>query len=116
VWSLYLLHTKKWLMAAFVLALSISVKLIPLIFLPLFYQWFTKDSFINKERNLFKKITKLSTFYVVVGITFLLLFLPFYFSGFINNYTKTIGLWFHQFEFNASLYYIAREIGYLFRG
>jgi alpha-1,6-mannosyltransferase len=108
VWSLYMLHCGKWLLAALILGLSVSVKLIPLIFLPLFYQWFNKDNF--------GKITKLISFYAIIGISTLLFFMPFYFSGFINNYSKTIGLWFHQFEFNASLYYIAREIGYLFRG
>lgn len=130
VWSLYLLYTGKWLFAACTLALSISVKLIPLIFLPLFYQWFTKPSTFNSEfvslhplRNKankripsFKKLTKLIAFYVLVGVIIFLVFVPFYFSEFINNYSKTISLWFHQFEFNASLYYIAREIGYVFRG
>ncbi|MGE5944286.1 MAG: mannosyltransferase [Flavobacteriales bacterium] len=132
VWSLYLLHSGKWLFAAFMLAFSISVKLIPLMFLPLFYQWFNKRNIIanvNKQsvfnnefasslppRNDNKKLIKLISFYAIIGITTLLFFMPFYFSGFINNYSKTIGLWFHQFEFNASLYYIAREIGYTFRG
>jgi len=133
VWSMYLLHIGKWKLAAVVLALSVSIKLIPLMFLPLFYQWFvkrnditnvTKQSVsINDEitksqapYNDILGITKLITFYAIIGFTTLILFLPFYSSEFISNYTQTVALWFQNFEFNASLYYIAREIGYLFRG
>ncbi|MFI1745258.1 mannosyltransferase [Thalassobellus sediminis] len=114
VWSLYLLHVGKWPWAAVVLALSISTKLIPLIFLPLFFQWFMKRD--KKWIPTFGGIIKLIKFYGIVGFITLLLFLPFYSSEFINNYTQTIALWFQKFEFNASLYYIAREIGYTFRG
>ncbi len=146
VWSLYLLHIGKWKWAGVVLALSISVKLIPLIFLPLFYQWFTSTTLskltkrnvvANEVRLSGKKeasassliphnnvektstalyLTKLITFYGIIGITTVLLFLPFYSSEFINNYSKTVALWFQNFEFNGSIYYVAREVGYLFRG
>ncbi len=128
IWSLYLLHSGKWPLAGVVLALSISVKLIPLIFLPLFFQWFTSTTFSNQHvqnviarslapRNgIPRAFLRLIGFYAIVLITTILLFAPFYSSQFVNNYAKTVGLWFQNFEFNASIYYIVREIGYLFRG
>ncbi|WP_034041645.1 mannosyltransferase [Wocania ichthyoenteri] len=137
VWSLYLLHIGKWQWAAIVFALSVSVKLIPLIFLPLFYQWITlkknddamlkhtsdalntraqHDERIKKWIPALVGMKKLISFYAIIGITTVILFLPFYSSEFITNYTQTVALWFQNFEFNASMYYIAREIGYTFRG
>ncbi|MDT0558523.1 mannosyltransferase [Ichthyenterobacterium sp. W332] len=131
VWSMYLLYSKKWKWAAAVFACSISVKLIPLMFLPLFYKWFMKrpldcargDNQIIKIKELSGRaesrpnnFTKLFWFYSIVGITTLSFFLPFFNSEFINNYTKTVGLWFNNFEFNASIYYIARAIGYAITG
>jgi len=102
VWSLYLMQYEKWRSAAAAFACSVSIKLIPLIFLPLFFQKFG-----------WKKSLR---FYVIVGLISALFFVPFYSSEFFNNYTETVGLWFQNFEFNGSLYYIAREIGYSFRG
>lgn len=102
VWSLYLLHSGKWQFTAMVFALSVSIKLIPLIFLPLFYQ-----------KLGFKKAM---LFYTSVGIITLGFFLPFYNEAFISNYSQTVALWFGKFEFNASIYYMLREVGYLFRG
>jgi len=133
VWSLYLLHSRKWQLAAVVFACSVSIKLIPLLFLPLFWQWFITKRYYNemlkqvqhdekkyllakKEISVFEGITKLIFFYIIVGLTNIILFLPFYSSEFINNYAETVGLWFQNFEFNASFYYLAREVGYLFRG
>ncbi|MCG1036151.1 mannosyltransferase [Polaribacter sargassicola] len=111
IWSFYKLHQQKWIWAAILLACSISVKLIPLLFLPLFYQWF-----VNKKENFIKRHYQLIAFYAITLTTILVLFLPFYSSEFINNYANSVGLWFRNFEFNASFYYIFREIGYLFRG
>ena len=109
VWSLYLLHCRKWLISAIILACSISIKLIPIMFLPLFFKWFKKE---NGKVN-FKKLIK---FYSVVGVTLILFFIPFFSMEFITNYSKTIGLWFGNFEFNGSIYYLAREIGYAITG
>ena len=109
VWSLFLLLQKKWIWSAFIFGLSVSVKLIPLLFIPLFYQWFTKDGKSKGILNFF------SFGAIIIGIN-MLLFLPFLSSNLLDNYLSSVGLWFQNFEFNASVYYIAREIGYLFRG
>jgi len=109
VWSLYLLLQKKWSFAALTFGLSVSVKLIPLLFLPLFYQWFTKE-------NRTKGVLRFISFGMTIVLINILLFLPFLSSNLMNNYLDSIGLWFQKFEFNASLYYIARALRTLFRG
>ncbi|QXP65503.1 mannosyltransferase [Polaribacter sp. AHE13PA] len=128
IWSFYKLHQQKWIWAAVLLACSVSVKLIPLLFLPLFFQWFVnnkinatsiKKSYSDKKLKwitAFSGIKKLIGFYAITLSTIIILFLPFYSSEFVNNYANSVGLWFRNFEFNASFYYIFREIGYLFRG
>ncbi|NRR90176.1 mannosyltransferase [Winogradskyella undariae] len=110
IWAFYLLYSDKWKWTAVIFACSISVKLIPLMLLPLFFKFFrtTKTSQICYP--------KLITFYAIIGITILLLFLPFFSMEFVNNYSKTVGLWFGNFEFNASIYYLLRAIGYSITG
>jgi alpha-1,6-mannosyltransferase len=125
IWGLYKLQQQKWIVAAILIACAVSVKLIPLLFLPLFYQWFTKRPFGSDMENNFilvrgKSSTpgflKLVCFYSIILLVNLFLFLPFYASELITNYSNSVGLWFRAFEFNASFYYLFREIGYLFRG
>ena len=94
VMALYYIHTKKWYLAALTMALSIAVKLVPILSLPLF---------LNKLG--WKKSFR---FYLSIGIVFILLFLPFLSGDFIKNYSATIGLWFSKFEFNASFYYFLK--------
>ncbi len=100
VWALYLLSVHKWQWAAVVYACSISVKLVPLVFLPLFLNHF--------------KFKKTILFYTIIGVTSLVLFAPFYTQEFISNYSKTIGLWFSNFEFNAGLWNLVKKIGIQF--
>jgi hypothetical protein len=100
VWGLFFLTVNKWFFAAVVFAFSISVKLVPLMFLPLFITYFG-----------FKKSIR---FYVVLGITILIGVLPFYAPLFLNNYTNTVGLWFSNFEFNAGIYNLIKLIAVKF--
>jgi hypothetical protein len=90
--------------------------LIPLIFLPLFFQYFIKNEAENKKSSPFKSLGKLLIFYGIVLLILALSFIPFFNSELTTNYANTVALWFQRFEFNASMYYIAREIGYAFRG
>lgn len=96
VWALYLLSIQKWKFAAPVYAASIMVKLVPILFLPLFLKYF------GLKRSVL--------YYLLVGIFCLLLLLPFYSSVFIDNYAETVGLWFSNFEFNAGFYNALKKV------
>ncbi|MCG2418584.1 glycosyltransferase 87 family protein [Aequorivita sp. F47161] len=118
VWALYLLFNGKWFRAAVLIGVSVSVKLLPLLFLPVFLKYFSTPK-LNKSSQVAKtcedstiNFRKLFKFYFIVGLTVIVTFLPFVSSEFINNFTSTIGLWFQNFEFNGSVYYIIRWIGF----
>lgn len=96
VWSMFLLSIKKWVLAAIPYAMSISVKLVPLMFLPLFLNYLG--------------LKKSALFYLVVALVCAFLLLPFYSPEFIDNYSQTVGLWFSNFEFNAGPYNIVKKI------
>ena len=110
LWALYLLHRGKWLMAATLLGISISVKLIPLLFLPLLYRYFVKEGLFSKG------FWKLKKFFWMVLLIVLVSFAPFISSEFVSNFATTISLWFQVFEFNASVHYIIRWIAFEFVG
>jgi len=125
VWALHLLHKGKWFGSAVLLGISVSVKLLPLLLLPLFFQWFiTKDTPlqyrlpINWDKlrsnipSLLQNTKKLVLYYLVVLGTIALTFAPFLTGEFAQNFGASIALWFQKFEFNASIYYLIRWYGF----
>jgi len=118
--SLYYLLKNKWLLSAILLGISINVKLIPLLFLPVFAGFFFRERIVSKSlaytfKNLILKkkvILQYSSYCLIAILVNVLLFLPFFTENFLENYGSSIGLWFKNFEFNASVYYIIRWIGY----
>lgn len=102
VWSFYLTLQHKWMLAAISMALSISVKLLPLLLLPVYFHYYG-----------WKRST---WFYVLILVINLLLFMPFLTPGLIPHFSQSIGLWFTKFEFNASFYYLLREAGFAIKG
>lgn len=89
-----------WSAVAF--ALSIASKLLPLMFLPFFI-----------ARLGWKKSLR---YFSILGISLLLLFLPLINGVFVNNFGNSLNLYFQKFEFNASVYYLLRWLGYQWKG
>lgn len=98
---LFMLQNKIYLSAIF-LGLSISSKLVPVLFLPL----------------IIKKLGwKQGLIYSIIsGFVTLVLFAFFIDKETIVHLLKSINLFFTSFEFNASLYYIIRWLGALITG
>src|SRR5690606_10877791 len=112
VWGLFLLFNGKWFWTAVLIGISISVKLIPLLFLPLFLKYFISNATSAPLSDRKLNWPKLLKFYCIIGITILMTFLPFLSSEFIQNFSATIALWFQNFEFNGSVYYLIRWLGF----
>lgn len=108
VFSIHVLLHMRWILAALLFGLSVSVKLIPLLLLPIFYQWFSN---FGKQKKL--QFIGFGFLAILVNV---ILFIPFLSESLLSNFSSSIGLWFTSFEFNASFYYLFREIGYGFRG
>lgn len=100
--SVYLLINKRFWISAIAFSLAVSVKLIPLLFLPaLFWQL--------KFKNWIK-------YCFLVGLLTIILFLPFFNDNNILHFFTSLDLYFQKFEFNASIYYLVRQIGFWIKG
>lgn len=100
--AIYCWQQKRGLLSAGVLAVAIATKLLPLIVLPLVI---AHDGW------------KAGLRYSVVVLGFVgLLFIPFFNGSLLMNMMESIDLYFRKFEFNASLYYLIREVGFWIEG
>ena len=95
--AIWLLVRQKWHLSALSMSIAIVAKLLPLMFLP----------FLMKRLR-WKSIS----YYITVGGGLILLFIPLLNEAFIANISESVGLYFKSFEYNGSIYYILRWIGY----
>ena len=102
--GLYLIfYHSKLKLGAISMVVSVATKLIPLIILPVLWLY------LKPKKSILFGLYCL----VLLGV----IFIPFFITeNSIVNYLKTLKLWFNRFEFNGSLYYIIREIGYEIKG
>lgn len=98
--GLYYIFRKKLIVSSLLFGLAISTKLIPLFFLSVLFK-FCSFKFFKR-------------FIICCGVVFFITWIPYINLNLINNYTHTLSLWFVNFEFNASLHYLFKEIHYLF--
>lgn len=96
--GLYWLMHNKWGGATFWWAMAISIKLIPVLFLPV----------LLKRLGLVKSIW----FYLITALALAFTFLPFLDEKLIEHILSSVNLYFQTFEFNASIYYVIRWLGF----
>jgi hypothetical protein len=98
--ALYFLDKKNMSAGIGLMVFSILSKMVTLLLLP----------FLPKQ-NYWRKVIPLCFFTMALsGLFFWMSF------GTYTGWLSSIGLWFQSFEFNASLYYLARHIGWLIKG
>ncbi|WP_276366991.1 glycosyltransferase 87 family protein [Chryseolinea sp. H1M3-3] len=100
--SIYFIARERLPLAAITLAIAICTKLIPLIFLPAILTLLG-----------WKKAVQL---YAITGLTCIVLFIPLLDVAIIEGFQHSLGYYFSRFEFNASIYYLVRWLGFLFFG
>lgn len=101
-WFWILLIQKQFYPAAGMLGLAVATKLLPILLLPLVW-----------------RRSGLTPFFISTGIVLAVLFigfLPFIEWQGLSGMGDSLSLYFQKFEFNASIYYLFREIGYWWKG
>ena len=98
---LYLLQKRSVLGGVFI-GIAIAIKLLPLLFIPLFYNYLSWKKFM--------------VFCLSTAVCSAFLWFPYWDESMPSRYLETVGLWFTTFEFNGSLYNIVRALGYQIKG
>ncbi len=100
--AIYFWQKQKVFTSGVMLGFSVAAKLLPLMLLPL---WLGRLSW-----------KKLLLFYLANGITCFLLFSYLLDADFLRGMQSSLGLYFSKFEFNASIYYLIRQVGFWIKG
>lgn len=100
--SIYYYQQHKRTLTGMALGMAAGTKLLPLIFLPAVL-------FRSKRKN---------GIYItaVAGVVFVIVMAPMLSSALLNSMTNSLDLYVRKFEFNASFYFIFRQIGFWLRG
>jgi alpha-1,6-mannosyltransferase len=99
---LYQLHYQRYLISAIPFALAVGSKLLPLMFLP----------FVWRKLG----FRRFAAFGGVLLAALLLMFYPLLSLEVLHNIWQSIDLYFQRFEFNASMYYLLRWLGFQLTG
>lgn len=93
-----LLNPNKTKLSALTFASSVATKLVPALTLPLFIRSIRKEN--------------LPVWLLTSGIIGILMFLPIFSAIGLHGFSTSLNLYFQNFEFNGSLYLLARAVGY----
>ncbi len=102
LWAVYEFEKRKVYKSALGIGLAISFKLVPIILLASFFKKFALRQYVK--------------FVMLASLVAMLSFLPFLFSDAVKGIITSTSLYFQSFEFNASIYYLIREIGFAVKG
>lgn len=102
VLAFYFVYQNKSARSAIFMSFSILTKLLPILLLPLLIHRLNPKNILR--------------YFAIVGVLLILFFLPFFELDFLNNYGKTVGLWFTNFEFNSSVYTLMKKCTAYFFG
>lgn len=100
--AIWWLTKQRYQVSVGALALAIGTKLLPMIALP------TIVRELGWKRGLI--------YSVLTGVFISAQFLPFAGRELVQNMASSVNLYFQKFEFNASVYYVLRAIGYWLKG
>ena len=102
LWAYWSIIKKDYVTAGFLYALSFLTKLVTA--LPSLF--------------LLKKISTKALIVIIISglITSIAGFIPLVNASFTSNFTDSLNLYFQKFEFNASIYYLAKWVGYQYKG
>ena len=108
--SFLALAKKRYALSGALMACSIAVKLLPLMFVPAFFFYLLER---NKEVRNKQKWTSspLFSFFFILLSSLILFFTPLFIGIDIGHFLSSIDLYFQKFEFNASMYFVLRQLG-----